>query len=52
MKNKLNPSKTRTSKQSNLGLDGQKLKYLLIEPVTREIKSNKNLNLIKKYTKK
>ena len=48
MKNKLNPSKTRASKQSNLGLDGQKLKYLLIEPVTREIKSNKNLNLIKK----
>ena len=48
MKNKLNPSKTRASKQSNLGLDGQKLKYLLIEPVTREIKSNKNLNLINK----
>ena len=48
MKNKLNPSKTRTSKQSNLGIDGQKLKYLVIEPVTRQIKSNKNLNLIKK----
>ena len=61
MKNKMNPTTKKTSKQGtqiipvqrmqsskNQAIDIEKLKDLNVEQPNRDIKSNKNLNLIKK----